>query len=64
MQRRNYGPNIGTHLGKPIYKSIETDGVKYNYDRKAVCDTEGCPLQQLARNELLFEPGLIYKQAS
>ena len=64
MENPIYGPSIGTHLGKPIYKSIEANGIKYHYDRKAECDTEGCPLQQLASNEILFNPGLIYKKAS
>lgn len=64
MKKPVYGPSVGTHLGKPIYKSIESDGIKYEYDRKAECDTDGCPLQQLGKNEMLFNPGLIYKQAS
>ena len=64
MQNPVYGPRIGTHHGKPIYQSIESNGVTYDYDRKAECDTEGCPLQQLANNELLLNPGLIYKKAS
>lgn len=64
MQKPVYGSNIGSHLGKPIYKSVESDGVLYDYDRKAECDTEGCPLQQLAKNEIMFNPGLIYKKVS
>lgn len=64
MQKPVYGPNIGSHLGKPIYKSRESDGILYDYDRKAECDTEGCPLQQLSKNEIMFNPGLIYKKAS
>ncbi len=64
MNKSVYGPSIGTHLGKPIYQTIESNGVTYDYDRKAECDTEGCPLQQLAKNEMLFNPGLIYRQAS
>ena len=64
MDKPTYGPSIGSHLGKPIYETIESDGVKYDYDRKAECDTEGCPLQQLTKNEVLFNPGLIYKKAS
>ena len=64
MKNPVYGPSVGTHLGKPIYKSIESDGIKYEYDRKAKCDTDGCPLQQLGKKEMLFNPGLIYKQAS
>lgn len=63
MNKPPYVTNIGTHFGKPIYQTIESDGVKYDYDRKAECDDEGCPLQQLAKNELLFNPGLIYKKA-
>lgn len=64
MRKPVYGPSIGSHLGKPIYQSIESDGVKYNYDRMAEPDTEGYPLQQLDNNEMLFNPGLIYKKAS
>lgn len=56
-----YGPRIGSHLGKPIYKSIERDGHRYEYDRLAWCDDEGCPLHQLGNNEVLFNPGLIYR---
>ena len=64
MEKPVYGPSIGTHLGKPIYQTIESDGIKYGYDRKANCDNDGCPLQQLANNEILFNPGLIYKKVS
>ena len=64
MQKPIYVPNVSTYNGKPVYKTIESDGVKYNYDRKAECDEDGCPLQQLASNEILFNPGLIYKKAS
>lgn len=59
-----YGPRIGTYLGKPIYKSIEQNGARYEYDRLAWCDEEGCPLQQLGHNEVLFKPGLIYRLAA
>ena len=64
MQKPVYVQNIGTHFGKPIYKTIESGGEKYDFDRKAVCDDDGCPLQQLAKNEILFNPGLIYKKVS
>lgn len=64
MLRPVYGPSIGTHLGKYIYKTIESEGIKYDYDRKAECDSDGCPLQQLSKNEVMFNPGLIYKKAS
>jgi len=59
-----YGPKIGLHLGKPIYKSIERNGYRYEYDRLAHCDEEGCPLDQLNQNEVLINPGLIYRMAS
>lgn len=59
-----YGPKIGLHLGKPIYKSIERNGYRYEYDRLARCDEEGCPLDQLNQNEVLIKPGLIYRMAS
>lgn len=62
MSRPVYGARIGSHLGKPIYKTIETNGNKYRYDRLAKCDSDGCPLNQLDKNELMVNPGLIYKQ--
>lgn len=64
MNKPVYGPSIGSHLGRPIYKTIESEGIQYDYDRKAECDTEGYPLQQLSKNEVLFNTGLIYKKAS
>ena len=36
----------------------------YIFDRLAKCDRDGCPLDQLRQGELLFNPGLIYKEAS
>jgi hypothetical protein len=57
-----YGTPIGTHLGRPIFSTVETEeGKKYVFDRLAECDHDGCPLDQLARNEILFRPGLIYR---
>lgn len=64
MLKPVYESRIGSHLGKPIYKSIESDGIMYDYDRKAECDTDGCPLQQLSKNEVMFNPGLIYTRTS
>ena len=64
MKKENFGPAIGSHLGKPIYKTFNSDGVAYVFDRIAECDLDGCPLQQLAKNELMLKSGLIYKQAS
>lgn len=62
MQKSVYGPTVGSHLGKPIFQSIVSDGIKYNFDRMAECDSDGCPLQQLSSNELMFNPGLIYSR--
>lgn len=64
MNKRDYGPAIGSHLGKTIYKFFLEDNIKYIFDRLAQCDTEGCPLDQVRRDELLLAPGLIYKKAS
>lgn len=61
MYKSVFGPTVGSHLGKPIFQTIESDGIKYSFERMAECDSEGCPLQQLAANEVLFNPGLIYK---
>jgi len=62
VQKQTIGPAVGTHLGKPIYQTIVTDGIQYIFDRIAECDFDGCPLQQLAKNELMLKTGLIYKQ--
>ena len=61
MIRREFGPTIGSHLGKPIYESFVQQDEKYIFDRVAECDRDGCPLDQLEKNELMFLHGLIYK---
>ena len=53
---------IGTHLGKPIRKTIESDGNVFQYDRVAECDNDGCPLDQLNKDEVMLKAGLIYKR--
>jgi len=63
VEKSSYGKPIGSHLGKPIYETIEADGLKYVFDRLAECDDDGCPLDQLNKNEVLFRPGLIYRAA-
>ena len=63
MIRITYGQKIGSHLGKPIYQTITSEGEKYEYVRLANCDDDGgVPLNQLAKNEVLFQPGLIYQR--
>ena len=64
MNKSVYGPTVGSHLGKPIYQTIESDGIKYIFERMAEWDSDGCPLQQLAANEVMFNPGLIYAKGS
>lgn len=64
MEKLTYGPTIGLYLGKPVYKTIESNGYKYIYDRVAQCDDDGCPLDQLQVNEVMIRPGLIYRLAS
>lgn len=63
MSKPVYGPPIGTHLGKPIFSTIESENGKFIFDRLAECDRDGCPLDQLKKDELLFQPGLIYRPA-
>ena len=64
VSKPRYGRAIGSHLGKPIYESIQEEETRYTFDRLAKCDEEGCPLDQVKQNELLVNPGLIYKKAS
>ena len=64
MVKRSYGPAIGSHLGKYIYEFIKERGTKYVFDRVAQCDTEGYPLYQMASDEVMYDPGLIYKKVS
>lgn len=64
MKAPFYGPRIGTYLGKPIYHSLEYNGHRYEYNRIASCNDDGCPLQQLENDEVLFKPGLIYRLAA
>jgi hypothetical protein len=64
MKRKIYGPVIGSHLGKEIFETVEANSQKYIFDRIAVGDDDGYPLNQLKKDEVLFEPGLIYRQAS
>jgi hypothetical protein len=64
VSKRIYGPAIGSHLGKTIFESFQEEDQRYVFDRLAQCDTEGCPLDQLHKNEMMMGPGLIYKQMS
>ena len=63
VNKREFGPAIGTFLGKPIYKTIKEEQNQYVFDRLADCDDDGCPLDQLNEGEMMINPGLIYKVA-
>lgn len=61
-----HGPSIGEHNGKEIPAYIvEKNGVRYDYDRIAVYHPDGgVELSQLARNEVVIAPGLIYRETA
>ncbi len=61
-QNQYYGPSIGQYLGKPIFQSIKGPEGTLVFDRIAHCDEEGCPLDQLGKDEVMMAPGLIYRQ--
>jgi len=63
VDNSSFGRPIGSHLGKTIYESIKNDEGQYVFDRIAECDMDGCPLDQLHRDELMLKNGLIYKKA-
>ena len=52
---------IGNYLGKPIFESIEVQDEPYVFDRIARYEDDGFPLDGLSENEVLVEPGLIYR---
>ncbi len=53
---------IGNYMGKPIFESIEVRNEPYVFDRIAHYEEDGFPLDSLKENEVLVEPGLIYRQ--
>jgi len=55
------GHAIGNYLGKPIFESIEVQEDTYVFDRIACYGDDEFPLDQLSENEVLVEPGLIYR---
>jgi len=48
-------------MGKPIFESIEVQDGTYVFDRIAQYEDGEFPLDRLSANELLVEPGLIYR---
>jgi hypothetical protein len=53
---------IGNYMGKPIFESIEIQDNTYVFDRIAQYEDDEFPLDRLSENEVLVEPGLIYRQ--
>lgn len=53
------GPSIGTYKERDIPAWIDARGSRYSYDR--IWDEESGELKQLARDEVVIAPGLIYK---
>ena len=64
QQHAVHGATIGNFLGQPIYQTVEEEGQHYVFDRIADGDADGYSLFQLNNDEILIEPGLIYKQSS
>lgn len=58
----HHGQAIGNYLGRPIFESIEVHDEAYVFDRIAQYEDDEFPLDRLSANELLVEPGLIYRQ--
>ena len=64
QHHRVHGDTIGNFLGEPIYQSIQEDGKNYIFDRIADGDDEGYSLFQLRKDEILVNPGLIYRASN
>lgn len=66
MKVVEHGPSIGEHMGKTIPKFIVMDdGRRYSYARVATADKDGGVwLHQLARDECIIAPGLVYRLAA
>jgi hypothetical protein len=57
----HHGQAIGNYLGRPIFESIEVQDESYVFDRIAEYEDDEFPLDRLSADELLVEPGLIYR---
>ena len=53
--------SIGQYMGRPIFESIRVQNEPYVFDRIVQYVDDEFPLDQLASNEVLVEPGLIYR---
>lgn len=54
------GPSIGTYRDRDIPSWIDARGGRYAYNR--IWDEKDGRLAQLARDELVIAPGLIYRR--
>lgn len=60
-----HGPSIGIHRGKKIPSYIvDQNGTRLEFDRVAVETDGGVELSQLANNEVVIAPGLIYRHGA
>ncbi|MGA7799877.1 MAG: hypothetical protein WCC36_03620 [Gammaproteobacteria bacterium] len=57
-----HGPRIGSYMGRPIFESISNPQGTFVFDRIAQSVDDGYPLDQLGKNEVLLNPGLIYRR--
>ena len=58
------GPEIGTYNGCSIPAFIVVSESRFEYDRPALEDADGgVDFSQLASNERVIYPGLIYRHA-
>ncbi len=59
------GPSIGEYRRESIPEYIvNSSGVRFEFDRIALEGDGGLEPSQLARNECLIAPGLIYRKVS
>ncbi|MDR6302389.1 hypothetical protein GGQ85_000060 [Nitrobacter vulgaris] len=59
------GPSIGEYRRESIPEYIvDSSGARFEFDRIALEGAGGLEPSQLARNECLIAPGLIYRKVS
>ena len=61
MVVRGTGPSIGTYRDRDIPEWIGTDRGIFEFDRIASETDGGVEMAQLAKDEVLIAPGLIYR---
>lgn len=57
------GPSIGSYMDREIPAYIVSNGTMYEFDRITRENDGICDLSQLARNECVIAPGLIYRKS-